>query len=535
MPAEGGLGESIASSGALSIGSTGPGVQRVNAYLRDYGYLPNAELEASFPAWRSPVPTAPATLDVYDEATAAAVRILQSNHGLPETGVVDLATASLFEMTRCGVPDNMETPSHSNKYDIGTVSYPRGSTLTWKLTGSAPSGADFSTTSAKSMLATAFQQWGNVMGLTFVMDESGAAVNFNVRFSNTMCDGSAVGGNAQAWGPNPGGSTCAAFRTDKTWTSASPPASGKLSFPAVAVHEVGHNLGIGHSGWATAVMYPSAPVSLLSMDDYQAAVVLTQQFSYMDCCSEDVDVDDGGLFHTVYVTGAPAVSGGWTVWAYTNGGPWQDLTGSSGIGGERISSDSSRGLWIVQDDGDIYERTGGTWTKRPGCATDIAVGPDGTVWSLGCNTSTGDYRIYKWNGSDWTRDAATNASAVRISVGRRLDSGVTVPWIVKANGTLWRRSSNGTSSSGTWSSLPGSGSDIAANASGYTWSLSRSTWEGNFTVQAWDEQPAANIGSPTPVAKAQWISVAGAAMNIATSSLGNPVVVNSAGDIWWYY
>ena len=38
------------------------------------------------------------------------------------------------------------------------------------------------------------------------------------------------------------------------------------------------------------------------------------------------------------------------------------------------------------------------WNLIPGCAHDIGVGENGTIWIIGCVKETEGYRIHKLNG-----------------------------------------------------------------------------------------------------------------------------------------
>jgi hypothetical protein len=53
-----------------------------------------------------------------------------------------------------------------------------------------------------------------------------------------------------------------------------------------------------------------------------------------------------------------------------------------------------------------------TWAPRPGGATDMAIGANGSVWIIGSTAVNGDYGIYRWNG---TRAKAPGAD-VKVAV-----------------------------------------------------------------------------------------------------------------------
>jgi hypothetical protein len=531
-PGENGGGDLTTVGHDLSVGASGDAVRAVNEYLGRYGYFPNDDLQRAFPAWRAPLAEGAKAMDVYDDRTAAGVRLLQQNNRLPVSGVVDQATKDLLLQARCATPDNIAAADPSDKFDVGPGRWSKNA-LTWRVTN-APSGLTM--TQVRSAISTVLPSWASPTVYSFTEVTSGTA-DIMLNFGTTWCaNGQSLAGSLAA-GTGPGTGACITFNTAGiTWSVASPVPASAYDLKSVARHELGHTLGMGHSSYSTATMFcciGQGTTTNFTIDDATAGRAWNGGWNLADSGSVDVDIDDGAMFWTQYVTGFPAMAGGYRVWSLTNGGPWVEIIGQGGIGGVRLSSNpTSNGLWIVQDDGDIYRWNGSVWVSKPGCASDIAVGPDNTVWSLGCNDiSGGNRRIYKWNGSAWVQDASPGAFAVRISVGLRQDTGATVPWIVRNDGSMLRRSSNGTSSSGSWQSLPGTGTDIAANASGYTWSTSKTATGGGFTIQAWNEQPSGGGNPPAP-ANFKWITASGGAVNIATSSGAVPVVVNNSNGLF---
>ena len=73
-----------------------------------------------------------------------------------------------------------------------------------------------------------------------------------------------------------------------------------------------------------------------------------------------------------------------------------------------------------------------SWKQVPGCGKDIGVGSNSSAWVLGCGSGgDGNYEIFKWNGTTWNQ---VDGGAVRIAV-----SPGGTPWVVSANGSIWKR------------------------------------------------------------------------------------------------
>jgi outer membrane protein assembly factor BamB len=146
-----------------------------------------------------------------------------------------------------------------------------------------------------------------------------------------------------------------------------------------------------------------------------------------------------------------------------------------------------------------------TFTLRPGSATDVSVGANGSVWAVGSTPSSGPgNRIYHWTGNGWT---AVGGAAVRISV----DAGGN-PWAVDADDQIYHLGPTG------WSHLGGSAIDISIGASGSLWAIGSGAAPGGFGIYHWNGQ--------------SWVQVPGGAVRIAVDPSGNPWVINSADEIF---
>jgi Tectonin domain len=79
--------------------------------------------------------------------------------------------------------------------------------------------------------------------------------------------------------------------------------------------------------------------------------------------------------------------------------------------------------WVVNSGGGIYERLPTGWVQRPGCAKDIGVGADGSVWVIGCNAEGGGWGIYRYKKdvNDWQK---IPGAALRISALNEVSASV---------------------------------------------------------------------------------------------------------------
>lgn len=68
---------------------------------------------------------------------------------------------------------------------------------------------------------------------------------------------------------------------------------------------------------------------------------------------------------------------------------------------------------MVNDAGNIYNRTGNSWRQMSGLAKDIGVGADGSVWVIGHDREPGGFGIHRWNGNNWNK---IDGGALEISV-----------------------------------------------------------------------------------------------------------------------
>jgi peptidoglycan hydrolase-like protein with peptidoglycan-binding domain len=237
----------------LQLGASGQVVTELQGFLGKYGYLKETE-DSNFAYSRdSTVPKA--ATGIFDDATEEALRNYQKFHGLPVTGELDRATVDQMRKPRCGCPDQ---PSNIRAKFAAPGSRWDRTDLTYRIVNFSP---DLSQTEIRDGMRQAFDLWSAVTPLRFT--EVAGDADILINFAPNDGAGKVL---AYAYFPPIGDSS---FDEDETWTVNVPTPQGRVDLVTVAAHEFGHSLGLGHSAFAEAIMFPSysGPHRFLAQDD----------------------------------------------------------------------------------------------------------------------------------------------------------------------------------------------------------------------------------------------------------------------------
>ncbi|KAJ9175377.1 hypothetical protein P3X46_013940 [Hevea brasiliensis] len=250
------------------------GLKDLKRYLERFGYLKYANNSSNNHA----------NDDEFNDLLEAAIKDYQHNYHLNATGVLDNSTVSQMMKPRCGVPDVVKNGTNNhyhNPKSIHSVAHynffpgprrwpPERSHLRYRFRSSVqvPGAENF-----RSICAQAFQRWAQVTHFTFeevaANSEAEIEIGFHRRFHG---DGSPFDGRsgtlAHATAPTNG--RCH-FDGDEIWSAN--PGPNEVDLESVAVHEIGHLLGLDHSEDPNAIMYSTFSYGItkrdLSTDDVQ--------------------------------------------------------------------------------------------------------------------------------------------------------------------------------------------------------------------------------------------------------------------------
>ncbi|XP_058812024.1 matrix metalloproteinase-2-like [Topomyia yanbarensis] len=196
-----------------------------------------------------------------EEAVVEAIKNIQHYGALPETGQLDQRTIQLMSSPRCGVVDlghHQENSIRHRRYVIGSESWRKRKITYFIANWSSKVGED----SVALFMERAFGEWAKYSNLRFVRVYDPSAdiiVGFGSGHhgDNYPFDGP---GNILAHAFYPyemnayGGDIH--FDEDENWKENSTHLADGVDFYSVAIHELGHSLGLAHSPVYSSLMFP---------------------------------------------------------------------------------------------------------------------------------------------------------------------------------------------------------------------------------------------------------------------------------------
>ncbi|GII93449.1 matrixin family metalloprotease [Sinosporangium siamense] len=469
---------------ALRKGDEGREVQRLYLYLKRFGYFPNEAIRIGNLLFSPVVPFEPEVTSRYDDHMELAVTRFQEQQGLEVTGAVNDETLALMQRPRCGFPD--QAVSGLAAYVVQGNRWPN-TTVTYSYSNSTP---DLSLADQRGALKGAFDRWAAVTPLTFreVASEGDIRIGW---YSGDHGDGAAFDGPhgvlAHCFYPPPNGGALAGdchFDEAENWSINLPP--NGIDLPTVALHEIGHGLGLAHSADPSAVMYAyyGGPRRELAADDIAGIrsvygrrlgwsslggiVFQPTVISNADGRLEVFVYGSGNALHHKWQT---SVGGSWSNWA-SLGGWVRDPVAT-------VNADGRLEVFVRGSDNALHHRwqtsAGGSWSNWAslgGWIRDPAAiaNADGRleVFARGSDNAL----HHKWQtsaGGPWSNWSSLGGAVNgTIAVARNRDGRLEV--FVNGDGNVlqhrWQTTAGGLWSG--WSSLGGRGTDpaVAVNADG---------------------------------------------------------------------
>lgn len=197
-----------------------------------------------------------------DHKLHVALSRFQANWGLPTTGILDEATLAIMERPRCGVPDVGSFATGGTPWPNKNLTYSHGE-----------QDIDLPLSEVEHLFQEACNVWSAACGLNFAKVASGG--NISVEFkSGNHGDGANFDGPsgilAHAFFPTVG---WLHFDKGEDWVASG---SSGIDYKTVAIHELGHIIGLNHTNVPNSAMNPyyNGARHTLGADDISGAKFL---------------------------------------------------------------------------------------------------------------------------------------------------------------------------------------------------------------------------------------------------------------------
>lgn len=243
-------------------------------------------------------------------------------------------------------------------------------------------------------------------------------------------------------------------------------------------------------------------------------VITSQQMNHVAGSIKEISAGADGSVFALSTTSTGSANGvsNYTVHKWNNSkAGWDTLTGASGY---KIAVAADGSPWLVTAQGAVWRwnKTTASFEQQPGGGSNIAAGPDGSIYVNGGTPANGnfDHPMYKWNGSSWTPIAGASMQMAVEPLG--------TPWALASSGVAFRLFPDTRLG---WGIVPGGlkMTHIAVGASGHVWaSGSDDVASGNHSTYQWDGQ--------------KWVNTQAQTVRVAVEPDGRPWFVTAAGGVW---
>jgi hypothetical protein len=225
----------------LKVNDRHPDAGVVTAYLKRFGYMdPDASVDAR----------------ALEKTTSDALRTLQKQFCLPETGMLDAPTREFMAADRCGLPDPR------GPLDFNTMCAWNRRNLTFAF---GPLSSQVGNNVAMNAVRRAFNTWANCgVGLTFTEVPLTSTHDFTVEWRQANDPDHNMTGGVLAHADFPPGCSIIVNAPplplhyddqEHTWVDGA--VANGFDIETIALHEIGHLLGLAHTNVSGAVMFPT--------------------------------------------------------------------------------------------------------------------------------------------------------------------------------------------------------------------------------------------------------------------------------------
>ncbi|GMJ02593.1 hypothetical protein like AT1G59970 [Hibiscus trionum] len=251
--------ESLQNLKQAQKGDVANGIHQVKQFLKAFGYYPHQINLLD---------------DRFDDVLESAIKTFQEFYHLNVTGEIDHGTIKAMSTPRCGVPDiNLEQTSNGHNHGmfhlVSNYTFFDGNPR-WSKYGLTynflPDSLQVNFQVVRPVVASAFQRWAAVSPFRFQEVAQGYRADIRLGFyrgnhgDEDPFDGP-QGVLAHAFSPPDGRFH---YDADESWSTN--PGRSQIDLESVTVHELGHNLGLGHSQYQSAIMYPSISPGTIKRD-----------------------------------------------------------------------------------------------------------------------------------------------------------------------------------------------------------------------------------------------------------------------------